>query len=260
MKKSDTSKPPRLIQAVDRAMNILKTLSNEPTGLTLTGIAREMDLPVQTAQGLLRTLQHHAMVTQSMRGGAYQLGPAVSQLAEQWHLNQDRPALARPFVRQLAEKVNESVLIAELNGATLTGLLNTQSNQPLSVGYENQTFADLHTLACGKLLLAFLDENEQKRIVGTLKLMPHAPRTITSRPKFIAHLKQVAKQGYALSVEEAVKGVAAIAVPIRNHAGHADVALGIALPAVRFNPARKAELLAEMQKTATAIEKAWSQR
>ncbi len=48
-----------------------------------------------------------------------------------------------------------------------------------------------------------------------------------------AALDRVRADGYAISLEERVKGVVALAVPVRDHNGAVAAALSVSVPAVR---------------------------
>ena len=85
----------RRVQAVDRALGILERLAEAPTGLGLSSLARQLGLPPQTAQSLLRTLQHRGWVDQDGPGSPYRLGAGPVRLHRRWAGVRDRAALAR---------------------------------------------------------------------------------------------------------------------------------------------------------------------
>ncbi|MCD4825277.1 MAG: helix-turn-helix domain-containing protein, partial [Phycisphaerae bacterium] len=58
----------KLVQSVDRALSMLEVLASEPKGLTLSQLSKKLGLLPQTAQGLVRTLQAHEMVSQADSG------------------------------------------------------------------------------------------------------------------------------------------------------------------------------------------------
>jgi DNA-binding IclR family transcriptional regulator len=247
----------RRIQSVDRALRMMEILSAEREGLTLKQLSRKMSLSPQTAQGLLRTLQAHNMVWQSGRGETYRFGPAITELAGRWRAFQDRPALAREPISQLAENTREYVILDQLQGNVAVALVEVPSNQPLSVSFESRSMTSLHTMATGKVLLAWLDPEDREAVIAKIKLTKTGPRTITDKEQFSRHIERIRKQGFAVCLEECGVGIGAMGVPVRASQKGDIAALGLSAPMLRFGSKRRKELLHELFKTAADIERLW---
>ncbi|MBT3375319.1 MAG: IclR family transcriptional regulator [Lentisphaerae bacterium] len=247
----------RLVQSVDRAFRIVELLADAPRGLSLKETGARMGLAVQTVQGLLRTLEFHGMVVQAGRGRPYELGPAVQHLARCWLSHRDLAVLARRPAAALANELRESVLVVELRGVQLSTLVNATVEQPLNVSAACETFEHLHAMATGKVLLAHLAESERESAIEKLRYDGRTEHTITTISAFRAHLAQVREQGYAESVEEAVPGVTAMAVPLRSEEGVVEAALGVCAPLARWPRERRRSLLAALRRTAGDIEASW---
>jgi len=258
MKKKNNNSPQRLIQSVDRAIHILKTLASEPSGVPLMVLSEKMELPPQTLNSLLRTLQAHDLVQQADRAKPYQLGPGLYQLALQWSANQDRVGQARDIVFALAQITGENVTLAELRGLTVFSLVEAQSNQPLRVSSECRSFAHIHVLATGKLLLAYQPEHQLDTFLRQIAFVKVASKTITNPTLFRKNLIKIQEQGYAITINEGAEGVAAMAVPIRDSDGQVIAALAISMPTVRLTADHQRLLLDELHKSASRIEQRWS--
>jgi len=248
---------PRLVQSVDRALSALKTLVKEPAGLSLYELAAREKLAPQTLQGLVRTLQHHDLVVQAGKGAPYVIGPGLGALARTWNTNQDRAGLARGPVRDLAAKIGEYVLLAELRGEALFALVEARSNRELAVAYEHCAASRMHVMATGKVLMAFAGDVVRDRLVSQLDMSKRGSKSITSRSALEKELAKVRRNGHATSRDEGSDGTAAIGVPVRDASGQVVAALGTSLPAARFGAKRKKELLAELERAAAGIEELW---
>ncbi len=251
---------PRLVQSVDRALRMLEILASEPQGLTLSQLSDRLGLLRQTTQGLLRTLQAHEMVNQADKGRPYLLGPHICQLARRWTDHRGRALLARDVVCVLSRRINECVLLAELRGTAVFGLIDARSDQPLTVSYECESFTHPHAMATGKLLMAFLPPDRQKALLAKLQLTKIAPRTITSRQRLRKELTDVYRQGYAVIIEESAAGLGSLAVPVRDAGGKVITALGVSVPLVRFAQKRRSILRRRLLAAAEQIERLWSAR
>ncbi|HAU36870.1 MAG TPA: hypothetical protein DCX07_04045, partial [Phycisphaerales bacterium] len=237
------------MQSVDRAVGILKLLAAHGEGLTLAAVAAETRLLPQTAQSLLRTLEVHELVVQGGRGRPYRLGPGLLTLARKWMAGGAAVAAAAP-VEELAARIHEYVVLAELKGRSVVPLVERQVDQPLMTRPVVAGPDRVHVTATGKVLLAGLDEPLRGQLVSQLSLARHGPRSITDRARLLRHLDGVAGKGFAVCLEEASPHVAAMAVPVRDAGGSVRAALGIWLPLVRFSPPRRRQLLNELRRTA----------
>ena len=93
--------------------------------------------------------------------------------------------------------------------------------------------APLHCTALGKVLLAYLPEEERKEILGKKVLPRLSENTITDKRELEKELSKVREQGFALDREEHEKDVCCIAAPIRNHQRKVIAALSVSSPAYR---------------------------
>ena len=248
----------RTVQAVDRALALANALSREPTGLTLTGLARQTGLAVQTAQSLLRTLQRHGWVVQSRRGAPYRLGPAIGALHRRWTNHLDRAAAAAEPLQALSRELGEYVVIAEWAGVRLYPIAEARPDRELTVRGETFRRECLHVMATGKLLLAYLDDATRQTVVADLPLEKAGPRSISTPAALLANLRTIRCQGYACCEEEAALGVTALAVPIGAKGEEPPTAtLGVSLPSVRYHAQQRTHLLKRLRHAAHGIATAW---
>lgn len=252
-----TQKRPRSVQSVDRAVMILELLAAEPAGLGLARIAGKLGFAPQTAQSLLRTLEAHEMVVQRERGAPYCLGPHIHRLSRKWMGGRDMTALAGQTVEALSRDIGEYVLLARLRGRTLVCLGEAGPERALMISPELAFSGDLYTLATGKLLLAYLDDDERETVIGSLNFKTRGPRRVAGPAELRRQLERIRRQGWGVCIEEHGAGIAAMAVPVRNEERRVVAALGTAVPLVRFPKAKRTKLREKLQSAAAQIEKQW---
>ncbi len=248
----------RSVQSVDRAVAIVDALAGTKEGMSLTKLAASLDLAPQTLQSLLRTLQQHGWVVQPHKRGPYRLRPGLGELQRRWVAGQDRIALAKPIVTELCNRVGEYIILAEWTGSGLMPLLEAQPDQELTVRRQMYVPERIHSMATGKLLLASLDETRRQEIVAALPLPPNGPNSVTDPKALLKQLSTIRRDGVAVCVEEAVVGLAALAVPVSGRPAQTPVALGTALPMARFSPGRRDKLIAELRSAAATITETWT--
>ena len=92
----------------------------------------------------------------------------------------------------------------------------------------------LHSGASGKAIMAHLSLEEQTRIIKQKGLPQVTPKTITN-PTILKHrLREIKKQGYAISEGEIYMGVKAVAAPVFDHRGKVIASICVAGPIERL--------------------------
>jgi DNA-binding IclR family transcriptional regulator len=104
--------------------------------------------------------------------------------------------------------------------------------------------------ASGKVLLANLEETERIRILGEAKRKDHLLIEESSLEK---DLDVIRTNGYAISIDERVKGSFAIATPIFNHSGRLVGGITAAGPIHRLSEERTPFLIQQVMHTAYKI-------
>lgn len=249
----------RTVQSVDRAVAMVELLADEPAGCALSELAERLKLAPQTAQSLLRTLQHHGWVSQAGRAEPYRLGPALPALHRRWSGGQDRAALAEPIVSRLSRHLREYVVLDQWTGHGLEPLVEVEPERELVVRGESFSTDRLHAMATGKLLMAGLDESRQREVVASLPLEKRGPRSVTDPDKLLRQFKTIRRKGYVVCREESSRGVVAVAVPVCDAGGRWIAALGTSLPLARYGTERRDTLLEELTRAAREVARAWGE-
>jgi len=247
----------RTIQALDRAIGILDLIADSEQGLALFQIAKQLNLRPQTAQHLLRTLEHHEFVHQPRKGARYYLGGQIHRLAQKHLEHQDKIMAAQPLMVRVRDRLEEYVVLAELRGTHMVALLECRANGMLTVQTSLQHPQRIHVMATAKVLLANLDTSRLEKVLDGLSYEKCGPNSPVSKKQVKARLEQVRRDGYDVSIDEAAKGIVAMAVPVRDSSGNVVAALGTAFPTSRLTKQRRKEVLAVLTTCAAGIDKLW---
>ena len=222
------------VQSIDRAVAVLACFSPARPHLPLVEVARTTGLSRSTAHRLLAALSAHGLVQQAQDSTVYSLGPRLLDLADTARPHVTPLTQASPVMTWLRDASGETVGLHVLDedGPARRTLAQVESTQAL-----RRTYTDLgsarpaHQGAPGKVLLAHARPAVQEAaLAGPLEA---ADGTGLDAPTLRAELEQIRADGLALSLEERVPGVVALAVPVRDHTGTVTCALSISIPAVR---------------------------
>jgi DNA-binding IclR family transcriptional regulator len=233
MPQNRSSKPNNLVQTIERASSILDILGESSQGIALRELSAKIKLPKGTIHRLLSSLSYFGFVRQDPKTRNYFLGLKFVELGNLLLSQLDLRKEAEPFLRDLAERVKETVHLVILDRNEIVYIDKVELEQNPSglrmasrVGLRNPA----HSCAVGKVLLSHLSEEEVSRVIKEKGLPKRTQNTITDPIQLMEHLKVVRGQGYSIDDEENEKGVRCVAAPIFNEAGKAVAAISISTP------------------------------
>ncbi|WP_202079294.1 IclR family transcriptional regulator [Caldalkalibacillus salinus] len=231
------------VQSIDRAVAILKILSDAPTGLSVTDIAKKLGLAKSTTHRLLNALLHHNIVKQDTHTQHYSLGLYLFTLASSVFEELSIREVARPHLERLCHKTNEVVHLCIQDHLDVLYIDKIESNSTIRIYSKIGRRTMFHCTSAGKALLAGMEDQALKQLVLNYKLQPFTDDTITDPLKLIKEIKEVRSQGYALDNMEHVEGVRCIGAPIYNHEGQVVASFSLSGPSERMDTDRIANEL-----------------
>lgn len=232
------------VRSLDRAVAILKAFDESRSRMSLSEIAEHLDLNTSTTHRLLQALKAHGLVTQPAGGKAYALGPTVLRLARIATGSLDVQDVARPELRRLRDAIGETAGLHVLRSDLVRVVVDqAESHQALRRSYtELGEPIPLHQGAPGKVLLAWLDEDQRNALLSG-HLDAATENTVTDPQALRDDLDAIRARGYAVSYGERVNGIHTVAVAIRDHEGRAVASISVTGPAMRM-PADRLETIA----------------
>ncbi len=238
------------VQSVDRALTILETLARKGE-LGVTELAGSLGVHKSTAFRLVATLEGHRLVEQTEDRGKYRLGVGLLRLAGATTARLDVVQEARSISRQLASETNETVNGAELAARSALYLDQVAGSSALQSHNWVGQHIPLHATSNGKVLIAWLDRDEQTALLD--RLPAYTELTITRRGELRKELDQGREQGYAVAVDELEVGLAAVAAPIRNAHGDVIASMSVSGPTFRRGEERLQEVVGMLLEAAEEV-------
>ncbi|MCY7348103.1 MAG: IclR family transcriptional regulator [Pyrinomonadaceae bacterium] len=213
--------------AVERAFSILEIISESSQGLSNSDISRRLKVPKSSASYILRVMEKRGYLTRG-EGGKYRLGFKIMSLSHQQSAHIDVREVAKPILEKFVEKsrMSEAHLAVLDNGRAVyvekVEAENSFIKMDIWVGHR----LPVHTTAIGKVLVAYLPENEVLKILELRGMEKKTRRSITDPKKFLRELEKVREYGFALDNEENNLNVRCLAAPIFSASGEVVAALG----------------------------------
>jgi DNA-binding IclR family transcriptional regulator len=245
-------------QAVERAFSILRAFTDARREWALADLSRTLKLTKPTALRLLGVLERQGMLQRTVQGGSYRLGPTAIQLGALAQRSNDLPTAARAELEQLAAQTGETASLEVLTGPEILILDEARGRLRGSSSEQLGSRWPAHAAATGKVLLAAAREADndawRQFVTGTQgKLSRYTDRTITSMSRLTTELSQVAKQGYAIAIEEMAPGYVAVSAPIKDHHGQTVGAICVGGPTSRFSDKKLAPVIRQVVEAAHLI-------
>lgn len=251
----------QVLASVSNAARLLKEFGKGDREIGVSELARRLGIGKSTTHRLLHTLTVERLLEQDPETGSYRLALAMHELGASVQASMDLHTAASPVIEQLRNMTKETIQIAVLDGRHVVYVERRESPQTIRlfgrVGHRN----DAHSTSTGKVLLAFLPDDELDALLAGWRLPRKTPYTISDHETLRRQLAAVRAQGWAENVNESEVGVASVAAPIRDVRGVVVAALSIAGPVQRLDGANLRRFTRPAVEAAAAISRrlGWSE-
>lgn len=243
---------PGRLSSVSTAVRLLKAFSEQQIEIGISDLAKRLGVAKSTVHRLAVTLVAEGMLEQNPDTGKYRLGIALFRLGSLVRRRMIVSNEARPLLRELREKVNETVHLAVLDGSEIMYVYNLESTQAIRMRSDVGVRKPAYCTAEGQAILAFQGADVVERVIRD-GLEARTPQTITDGDKLKKVLEAIRQRGCAIEDEESEPGMRCIAAPIRNDGGEVVAAIGLAGPVSRLSKKAVAGFIPHVVETAAAI-------
>lgn len=246
------------IQSADRIFAIMESLA-EHGPMRIIDLSESLGLHKSTVHRLLASLISMGYVTQNEQTGAYSLTYKLVELSGKILKNTDILTLVRPYAGQLSEACDETVHFVKRSGTSVVYLdkLESQSVRARSFRLSSQVglTRPMYCSAVGKVILAYLSEEEVESIWHSCTIEKHTEYTITDLRVLKKELALIRERGYAVDNEENELGIRCIAVPVFDYHDKPEYALSISSLLSRMPDERLGELAGLLTETSRNLSK-----
>ena len=243
---ADAPKRSYNITALQRGLRLLQLFSESARGLTAKQVAVSSRLPVSTVHRFLANLVSTGFLNCS-GDGVYHLGIACFSIGQAALGQLDIRRLSLPYLQELNQQTRETIHLTVRHGLSAVYVEKLDSPEPLRIHSRIGAAVPLYCTAVGKVMLAYMPDEEREKILPQLGLKRLTPNTVRDRQELEGELYRVRKNGYACDLEEHELHIRCIAAPIWDHAGGVHASLSITAPMVRMSVTRLRQLAPTIQ-------------
>jgi DNA-binding IclR family transcriptional regulator len=215
------------MRTLDRLIAILETVATSERPVSPARVAEVVGLSLSTVARLMNQMAHRQLLDRSERNGTYTLGARLFAIARAGAEQHDLRRLAQPLMEQLRDVTGETVSLHVRTGGRRVCIAEVPSRHEVRRVIPLGLSLSLYGSATGEVLLAGAPVRERQDEIDALGLSPK------ERSALEARLERIRQEGWAILVDEAVKGVAGLSAAITDGVSTV-AALSVSGPSSRF--------------------------
>jgi len=203
-----------MLKNADRTLDLFEAFARTQRPLTLSELARELEVAPSSCFELIKTLRE--------RGYLYGVGdrralyPTRRMLDQTVSIAASEPHIARllPVMAALRYETKETVILGRRDKDGIIYLHVCESPQTVRYSARAGDVKPLHSSAIGKIVLASLPVSERAKVIRALPRPRFTTRTLCATAQLIEDLEEGLARGYQLTRGENVADVMGVAMPV----------------------------------------------
>jgi len=211
---------------LERAIKILEYLTTSKNS-RLSDIAERFNIPNGTTYNILKTLENYKLIEREESSKQYRLGFKLFQLGNHVGYIRKLRDISIPYMRELTKESGETSQLGIIFEEELYFLEIIETPNHTKTRATVGLSLPLYAPAAGKILFAYQDKEERKRLLNKIDYTRFTANTIKNSEEMALELDRIVKNGYALDDEEVFLGTSCIAAPVYDSRKKVCAALGI---------------------------------
>jgi IclR family transcriptional regulator, pca regulon regulatory protein len=205
---------PDFLEALARALRIIQAFNRDRRQMTLSDIARVVNLPRASVRRTLHTLVHLGFAQTD--GRIFRLTARVLTLASAYLTSNSISDILQPAVERLTAEVGEACSAAILDGDDVIMIAHATPNRVINLSAQIGFRLPAVSSSLGRVLLAALNDRQLENRLARIKPEKLTSVTIVDRAALRQGIRKVREDGYSLVDQEVELGFRSISVPLRR--------------------------------------------
>lgn len=218
---------------VEKALKVLELLSTYGHPVRLTELSVALKMNKSTTYRLLEKMHQLGYVRRHSDDSRYMLTTRMWAIGVRAFRNFDLRAWTRSHLEDLAREVQETAVLAVLEGLDVVIIDKCESAQAVQTMSPLGSRSPMHCSSLGKALLM---GNLDVLFPQLKRLQKFTDKTITTLPALRAEIETARAAGVTEAYDEYEEGVSGLAAPIFGVDGALLGVIGVTLPTSRVEP------------------------
>jgi IclR family pca regulon transcriptional regulator len=221
------------VQSLERGLAVIRSFSENAPRQTLSDVARRTGYSRAACRRLLHTLEELNYV--GVDGRDFRLLPHTLDLGYSYLSSLPFRRIVEPFIEELSSEVRESVSVSVLDGGEVVYVSRVATSRIMTVSISVGNRMPAYCTSMGRVLLASLPVEEQRRHLAQAPLVAFTKYTLTDEDAILDELQKVEKRGWAVNDQELEVGLRSVAAPIVDSSRRTVAAMNISTHVGRVN-------------------------
>src|SRR5271155_2750349 len=204
---------PNFMTSLARGLIVIQAFTQQNPQMTISQISVRTGLSRAAVRRCLYTLVKLGFAG-SDETQRYSLRPKMLTLANTYTASSTLANAAQPILERMSSLLHESFSVATLDGDDIVYIARTSVTRVMSVDLHIGSRLPAFCTSMGRVLLAYLPQDQLDAYFARAHFAQYTQRTITSPEKIRLALRNVRRNGYALCDQELEVGLRSIAVPV----------------------------------------------
>lgn len=222
-------------QSSDKMLRIIEYLAIQEDPLALKDIATPLGMSKSTVLRFLTTLSKNGYLAQEPTTSKYYLTYKLCALGKQIQEKQKLSNLTESYLREVAQKIGETVCFAIPQGDQVIYLDVVEApGKTLKATQRIGNIAPIHCSGIGKVFLSSYSEKELDHLIDVEGLEQYTERTIGTKVKLMDEIERIKESGHAIDDEESEVGMKSIAFPVYGYGEDVVAGFSVVGPSMRL--------------------------
>ncbi len=217
------------VRTLDRGLRILNRVIELDRPVRLKDIADEFNIDRAMAFRFLQTLSEFGLLHKDPATKGYSPGGHFYSWMIRARHRLDIADTVRPFLHEVVRRTEQSAHLGILVEDQALLIDFVPSDNVISVKNRIGVLEPVYCTAIGKAIASRLPREERDRMIDSIDLVRHTPRTIVDRATLHRHLEEIAREGVAVDDGEFNELLACVAVPLNAPNGLPAASIGVSM-------------------------------
>lgn len=210
------------VPAAKNVLSVLRYIAAQAGPVGAGTIIRDVGLPRSTTYHLLAALIDDGFVVHLPEERKYALGVTAHELGTGYSRQAPLQRIARFPMQRLVERTKRTAHLAIMHGRDVIYVIEERAKRQAELVTNPGVRLPAHLTASGRAMLATFSSDQLAALYPGPEAFPTRYETgVHSVEALKELLAQIREVGYSWEQDEVTEGFSSIAVPVKDHAGHA---------------------------------------
>ncbi|HEF5155509.1 IclR family transcriptional regulator [Burkholderia multivorans] len=202
------------VKLVARTLDLFELFAAERRPLSLTELARLLNVPASSCLAMARTLVSRGYLYEVRKRGGYYPTRRLQTIAAAIDATDPVVDIVHPYLVALRDASRETAVLGKIQRASIAYLDVVESEQAIRYTSQPGELRPLHANSIGKAIFAELAGDAQQALGEALTFERFTAATVADLPALVAQAARFRKRGWAENFGESAPELSAIAVAL----------------------------------------------